>query len=103
MACFTMNKLHIHKNKANKTESFKFEQPKRVPSRCVSTESVGPRRTAAVSLSGACHVFSLYDSVVPNVCDSTAASCSAEGGVHSAPHFPAIFVKGDLTPLFLLQ
>lgn len=64
------------------------------------TESVGPRRTAAVSLSGACQVFSLYDSVVPNVCDSTAATCSAEGGVHSALHFPAIFVKGDLTPLF---
>lgn len=34
--------------------------------------------------------------VVPNVCDSTAASCSAEGGVH----FPVIFVKGDLTPIF---
>lgn len=50
------------------------------------------------------HLF-LYGSVLPNVCDSTAVSCSVTGegpGVHNVLHFPGIFVKGDLIPIFFI-
>lgn len=57
---------------------------------------------AGIAFSCACKcVVSLYDSVLPNVCDSTAVTCSlCGGGVHNMLHFPGIFVKGDLIPIF---
>lgn len=80
----------IKEQRETKEETYGF---KWVPSHYVFTESAP--LGGVLPFHWCVYLLSLYDSIVPNVCDST-----TEGGVHSALRFPAVFVKGDLSLIF---